>query len=84
MYRLVSILVSLVALNNYTEQMILRRPRKGCEKGKGASSFSGNIHRAFGGNLSLANAANAKFVEERFKRTERSNTGYMLYHIEQL
>ena len=47
MYRLVSILVSSVALNNYTENMILRRPRKSWERGQGVPSFSGNINQEF-------------------------------------
>ena len=88
-YRLVSIFVFSVALSNYTEQMILRRPRKGWERGLGTPSFSENIHRAFWRKLVSSQCCQCLscwrekwLIVERFKRTKRSNTGYMLYHID--
>ena len=86
-YRLVSILVFSVALNNYTGQMILRRPRKSWERGQGAPRFSGNIHRAFwrkfvsGQCCQCLSCWREKWlIVKLFKSTKKSNTRYVISH----
>ena len=86
-YRLVSILVFSVALNNYTGQMILRRPRKSWERGQGAPRFSGNIHRAFWRKFVSSQCCQCLscwrekwLIVKLFKSTKKSNTRYVISH----
>ena len=86
-YRLVSILVFSVALNNYTGQMILRRPRKSWERGQGTPCFSGNIHRAFWRKFVSSQCCQCLscwrekwLIVKLFKSTKKSNTRYVISH----